>query len=255
MVETAYAEPPLAAWSSILTAPRAQRMAHLNPDVRLWSVTADDRSYIVRSFGRWRPGAGMVDEYRVLLHLKDAGFPVAVPIVTDAGTLAARDGHRTYVLVPRLAAEKQEELPTGDVCFQIGSAIGNLHAALAQYPWPVRSYEHDVLQQAFDEALQKLPQAVRESSVRPHQAVVTSSLRGLPRQLIHGDCNAGNILVSRGRVSGVIDLDQLRAAMLAAEITLTSWSHVLLTERRDRARPDERARYDAGVAALSWISR
>jgi Ser/Thr protein kinase RdoA (MazF antagonist) len=132
-------------------------------------------------------------------------------------------------------------------------------------------------------------------------------------QLIHGDCNSSNVLLSNGHVSGFIDFDHLpvgqrvydlayylvhrlrelissgdrgrrstaflsavgryaagyhaanplseaerqavAAAMLAAEISLTSWSHVLLTELPHRACATEADKYAQGVGALRWISQ
>jgi hypothetical protein len=115
----------------------AMTAAHANPEVRLWSIGChDDRSYVIRASGPWRPGDSLADEYRVLLHLQGAG--VAVPFVTDDAVLCVKDGDTSYVLAPRLAAdgdENHELLPKGgDVWFRIGSAIGHLRAALAEYP-------------------------------------------------------------------------------------------------------------------------
>jgi Ser/Thr protein kinase RdoA (MazF antagonist) len=319
MIETGMEIPPIAAWSSILTNPRVDRIAHANPEVQLWSIGCeDDRSYVMRAFGPWRPGASLADEYRVLLHLQGAGIAVAVPFVTDDAALCVKDGDTSYVLAPRLAAdgdENRELLPKGgDVCFRIGSAIGRLHAALAEYPWPVESYEHDLLDHAFGQSYPQLPKDVRAHSVDPHRDVAMARLGGLPVQLIHGDCNSGNVLLSDGRVSGFIDFDHLPtgqriydlgyylvhrvrevaarsekqdrfgpavlsfvgryvagyhaanplseaeraavpAAMLAAEISLTTWSYLLLTEMTYRAGPNEVESYARGVSSLDWISR
>ncbi|WBQ07616.1 phosphotransferase enzyme family protein [Kribbella sp. CA-293567] len=312
------AEPPAAAWSSILANPQVEPLVHTNPDVRLWSVrTGDGSEYLLRSFGRWRPGASLADEYRVLLHLKDSGIPVAVPIVSDDATLAVKDGDDNYVLVPRLAVDNGDhELrpDAAEVCLRIGSALGVLHAALARYPWPVKAYQLDLAHQAFDEGAPKLPTDLRKDSISPHESAAAAALEGLPTQLIHGDCNAGNVLLSDGQVSGFIDLDHLPvgeriydlayylvhsvravvarpaatesrgatflslvrryvdgydatnplssaeraalpAAMLAAEVSLTSWSHVLITELQYRAGPDEPATYQLGATSLNWISR
>jgi Ser/Thr protein kinase RdoA (MazF antagonist) len=319
MTKMEIAKPPIAAWSSIMTNPSVERIAHTNPEVQLWSIGCEDgRSYIMRAFGPWRPGASLADEYRVLLHLQGAGVPVAVPIVTDDAMLCVKDGDHNYVLAPRLAAEGNGNhellLKAGDVCFRIGSAIGALHAALAEYPWPVKSYRHDLLNHAFEHAYPKLPEEVRAHSADPHRDVAMAMLRGLPVQLIHGDCNAGNVLLSDGHVSGFIDLDHLPigqriydlsyylvhcvrevtarpgeqerlgsallsvvgryvdgyhavnalstaeraavpAAILAAEISLTSWSHLLLTEMSYRAGPNEPESYANGVSSLDWIGR
>jgi Ser/Thr protein kinase RdoA (MazF antagonist) len=145
-------------------------------------------------------------------------------------------------------------------------------------------------------AARKLPSDV-QLLIRPHESKARAALAGLPVQLIHGDCNNGNVLLNGGRVSGFIDFDHLPvgeriydlayylvhvvrrggrasireyvdgydaanpltpneraavpAAMLAAEVSLTSWSYVLLTELPDRARPGEATSYQEGVAVLA----
>jgi Ser/Thr protein kinase RdoA (MazF antagonist) len=306
--------PPLGAWSSILREPHVEPVEHANPEVRLWSVTDGRHSFLVRAFGPWRPGAGLADEYRVLLHLRRAGLPVALPVVTDAASLFAQEGDASYLLIPRLPAEDGDaelRADAAEVCSHIGAAIGSMHRALAEYPWPVASYEHDLRRQTLEEAGPKLPPDVRSRWVDRHLATVEDRLTGLGMQLIHGDCNSGNILVHQGRVSGIIDLDHLprgqriydlayylahrvRAAIarpeddftsalfssiggyvtgydavnplsekehaalpvavLAAEISLTSWSHVLLTELTYRAGPGEAEHYAHGVRSLRLIS-
>lgn len=304
--------PPIEAWSAILRNPRAIKLAHYNPDVRLWWIDcASKESYLMRAFGRRRPGASLADEYRVLVHLQAAGVPVAVPIVTDDAALCATRGDDSYVLLPRIAADagNHELLPdAGDICFRIGESIGQLHLALSEYPWPVTSYEHDVTD-AFDKLYLDLPE-----NINVHRSEASARLKGLPVQLIHGDCNSRNVLLHEGKVSAFIDLDHLpigqrmydlgyyladrirkitarveceeplgaaflsvvgryvagydavnplsdaeraavSAAILAAEIALTSWSYRLRTAMAYRAGADEQGNYEHGVRSLKWISR
>jgi Ser/Thr protein kinase RdoA (MazF antagonist) len=301
---------PLEAWSSTLARAHVDQLEHSNPEVLLWSIkAADHRQYVLRSAGPWRPGADLADEHRVLLHLSRNGVSVALPVRTDSGALFVTNCERTYVLAPRLATQavNHESHPdAADICSRIGTALGDLHLALASYPSPVESYQHDLLVHAFEESYPKLPVDVRERSIDPHADEAKSVLRGLPTQLIHGDCNSGNVLVSNGQVSGFIDFDHLPvgqrlydlayylvhrrrelvaddtsflaavasyvagyhrsnplsdaeraalpAAMLAAEISLTSWSHVLLTDLPHRAGPTESDKYARGITSLSWIS-
>ncbi|QNE17271.1 phosphotransferase [Kribbella qitaiheensis] len=233
------AEPPIDAWSNTLGTPRVDRLAHGNPDVRLWSVWGDDdRPYILRAVGQWRPGASLTDEHRVLLHLKEAGVSVAVPVRSNDGALYVEHRNRTYVLVPRLPADdvEHELLPdAGDVCARIGSAIGGLHLALAEYPRVVESYEHDLLQHAFEGSRPKLPRNIRERWIDPHAEVARTVLRGLPIQLIHGDCNSGNVLLSEGQVSGFIDLDHLPVGQRIYDL-----AYYLVSRVRDLIDPVER---------------
>lgn len=314
--------PPIEAWSDILDQPRVQPIEHANPAVGLWSVeTANSElSYLIRSFGPWRAGASFADECRVQAHLLKLGTPLAPPIVTDDGRLCVRDGDESYVLIARLPVEQLniERSPNAEsIAFKIGAAIGQLHLDLASYPWPVRSFEHDILKATFGDVYAKLPADVRARTIGRHYRHVESALSDLPpMQLIHGDCNSGNVLVHDGVVTGIIDLDHLPlghriydladylgnraraitaitaspaereaqstaflatihaycagyhhqnplserewdalpSALMAAEIAGTSWSHLLLTELPERARPNECEQYEHGVRTLEWLT-
>lgn len=296
------APPPVAAWASVLGTPRVWELARGHAQV--WAVrAADGRRYVVKTVGPWRPGPPVADEYRVLVHLAAAGIPVAVPVVSDDGRIAVAHQDAEYALLPWLDGDPAGR-EVGAACVRVGAAIGRLHQALADQPWPVRSYRQDMVA-AFEDSLARLPADVREPTVRPLAGRVLEALAGLagyPEQRLHGDCGSGNVLMRDGDVAGFIDLDHLPvgprvydvgyylahrargdgfvdvaaryvtgyrqavplareelaalpAAVLAAQLGITEWSHRLLTQMPERALPDQAERYRRGVAVLEWMCR
>jgi Ser/Thr protein kinase RdoA (MazF antagonist) len=293
--------PPVGAWASVVGDARVEVLARGHALV--FAVRAGDgRRYVVKTVGPGRPGPPVADEYRVLVHLRDAGVPVAVPVVSDDGRVAVRGGGVDFALLPWLDGVPGGR-EAGAACGRVGAAIGRLHRALAGQPWPVRSFRQDMVA-AFQESRERLPAEVRRRTVEPLAERVLAALSGLaalPEQRLHGDCGPGNVLVRGGDVAGFIDLDHLPAgprlydlayylahrardgalldvaaryvagyrsvnplaeaelaalpaAVLGAQLSITEWSHRLLTEMPERALPDQPERYRRGVAALDWIA-
>lgn len=208
------------AWSRIVGAARLEPMATVSN--QLWRVIGEDaREWVIKKLPEWAPGAGPVDEYRVLLHLQRSGVPVAVPMITDDGLIAHNadrlgtgpadkqpTGTHSYVLIPALPSDPRlTESP--ELARTIGAAIGRLERALADCPWPVTSFTDDPAREILRERFADMPEALRELAL-PHRERAHEAIVGLPTQRItHGDCNVGNLLVHDGAVTGFIDLDHL----------------------------------------------
>lgn len=194
----------LEAWRTVVgTATTRPRATVSNP---LWQVRAEDgREYVLKQFPEYPPGAGPVDEFRVVSFLQANGVPVAAPIVTDDGRIfAERNGNR-FALLPHLPNDHGPHDKT--TAYNVGAAIARLHQALAAYPWAIESFEDHPTQQ-LEETLEQLPEEVTKS-VAPLTNGLREAIRRLPRQRTHGDCNTGNVLVHGREVSGFIDLDHL----------------------------------------------
>lgn len=162
----------------------------------------------------------LASEYRVLLHLWKSGLPVALPVSTDQGQLfaAGRPGDPIYTLTPLLPADEDDgsALHPPDVYTNIGAAIGRLHTALRSYPHDFPSWTIDLIPRTFSEAIRDVTAGLATPELRLLLTVVdrrrdamVDSMADLPTQRIHGDCHGGNILVHRGEVSGLVDLDHL----------------------------------------------
>ena len=136
----------------------------------IWRVTGEDgRQWVLKRLPEWPPGVSPVEEYRVLCYLQARGLPVAVPVVTDDGLIAHN--------ADNLGTGPNEKRPTGPHAYA--------HIPLHTLPGELRAL------------------------VDPSRDRLWSALTDLPTQLIHGDCNVGNVLVYDGEVSGYLDLDHL----------------------------------------------
>jgi len=199
----------LSAWASLLhenttltPMPRAT-----NP---LWRVHSAGPDLVLKQLPQYPPGVPPVTEFRVLTHLQQHGVAVALPIVTDQGHVHASVNERQWTLVPHLPQQFGNfELGPGAAAtaHAVGVAIGGLDKALADYPWPVDSYVDDPIE-VMTTALPELPPEVVDL-VEPLEGLLRDGCANLPTQLTHGDCNDGNVLIDRGRVTGVIDIDHL----------------------------------------------
>jgi Ser/Thr protein kinase RdoA (MazF antagonist) len=176
----------------------------------IWRVEANERVFVLRRLPEYPPGAGPVEAFRVLGHLQAAGVPVAPPIITDTGAIRAPVGERFYELLPYVPNDPvNHELGphAGQTSYAIGAAIAQFDLALADCPWPVTSFVEDPPRDILDETLPKLPEIAE--LVAPLVPRLRDATSGLPAQRSHGDCNSGNVLVHKGKVSGFIDVDHL----------------------------------------------
>ncbi|GAB3432585.1 phosphotransferase enzyme family protein [Flindersiella endophytica] len=199
----------LEAWQSILGEARIEPIRLT--ELPLWRVVAEDgRAYALKKLPEFPPGAGPVDAYRVITHLRAKGIPVAAPIVTDGAAIHTVVAERRYSLVPFVPSDpgNHETGPHAkQTSYAIGKAIAEFDSALADCPWPVSSFVDDPAPDILDGALPKLPEVAE--MVAPLTDRLRETVTGLPMQRIHGDCNTGNVLVHRGNVSGFIDIDHL----------------------------------------------
>jgi Ser/Thr protein kinase RdoA (MazF antagonist) len=163
----------------------------------------------LKQLPQYPPGVPPVVEVRVLTHLQNHGIPVALPILTDHGTLHITVNERAWTLLPYLPHQRSDfELgpDAAATAAAVGAAIGSLDRALADYPWPVDSFVDDAIKVVTDALPQLPPEATQ--LIQPFIDLLHDTCAG-PTQLTHGDCNDGNVLIDQGRVTGVIDIDHL----------------------------------------------
>jgi Ser/Thr protein kinase RdoA (MazF antagonist) len=200
---------------------------------RVGAITAwepmDDTGMVVRAVGQSGSAfvlkelvypdrlGGIEEQFRVLHYLLERSIPVAVPIESDAGHHSVVSGGHTYTLSPYLPGGTHiapEDLKRAHR--NMGTAIADLHQALAEYPLAIHSWTMNltdrILEQAVptirkhldDKAKRRLDEALNRA-----ETSMLSAFSGLPVQYIHGDCHGGNILLLAGDVSGFLDLDHL----------------------------------------------
>src|SRR5687768_3633035 len=156
-------------------------------------------------------------EHEVLRRLLDADLPFQVPqpLSTLRGDTVALDidSARQCALFRRIPGETLDDADTVAVA-RAGAAFARLDAALAgiertDLPAPV--FAGDL--RAMHPAVTDLGQ-LDELVGRPGREMVERAAEragpiyaSLPTQLIHGDFGYGNVLVSSGRVRGVVDFE------------------------------------------------
>jgi Ser/Thr protein kinase RdoA (MazF antagonist) len=159
-------------------------------------------------------------EYKVLLHVHEAGLPVAVPLPDKQGRIAVRWGKQYYSLAPCLPHAGGGLMPADhDQLFRnYGRTIAQMHRALATFP------QHrlgeigraDLESEVFEIGVPIILRFLPEKQADEFQAIIddlTSAMRSafphLPEQLIHRDCHAGNLLSCGTEVTGIVDWDHL----------------------------------------------
>jgi Ser/Thr protein kinase RdoA (MazF antagonist) len=199
----------LEAWHTIVGTARLEPFPTVtNP---IWQVHAENgTAYVLKRLPEYPPGAGPIDEFRVVGFLQARGVPVAPPIITDDGHIFTERNDRRYALLPSLPNDRgNHELGphAATTAYNIGAAIGRIDEALAEFPWPVRSFEDDPAKD-LPESMSKIPVEVSNLAA-PFTNRLAEATADLPRQRTVGDCNEGNVLVHGTEVSGFIDLDHL----------------------------------------------
>lgn len=208
----------LTAWASLL-----DRGVTLTPMPRatnpLWRLDHARSPLVLKQLPQYPPGVPPVAEFRVLTHLQRHEVPVALPIVTDGGSLFVSVNDRQWTLLPYLPQQAGifELGPDASAtAYAVGAAIGGLDKALAGYPWPVDSYLDDPIKVVTESLPELPPEAV--DLVQPLECLLRETCTNLPTQLTHGDCNDGNVLLDQGRVTGIIDLDHLPTGPRARDL-------------------------------------
>lgn len=218
-----------------------------------WVVVTTDGQFVLRCYRLDRDDAAIEYEFAVLEHLHSRGWPVACPV----GGLR-RWGGRTFALFPRLPGRHRTD--RGDA--EIGGLLGALHADLQPLALGQRSGwrsldvyiagEHQAI--AADARARICDPTLRDALVRNAEQtaeVLTGDVRHLPRSLVHGDFVSWNLLWHKGHLSGVVDFDDVRHDLRAADVASTRRSNrdsVVRGYRRTAALSDE----EAELAAPLW---
>ena len=206
-----------------------------------WLVETDTAAWVLRRYTRRRPLAAITYEHRVLDHLGGAGWPVApARPLEDATSVAQVDG-RCYALFPRLPGSPADDTWQGG-WRSWGAMLARLHRAtmplLRLGPRP----SFTPLYQTGHPAAAASPPASppnragtgarhlargRAAAAAAERTLVADELRrlgawSLPKTVVHGDFFPGNLLVSGGQVTGVLDFDFAHPDVRAADLAVTS---------------------------------
>lgn len=177
---------------------------------RVYQFRADDgKRYVVKFYRpeRWSD-AQILEEHQFAFDLMEAEVPVVTPIARDGMTLH-QFGHCRFALFPSCGG-RPFEMDNLDQFEQLGRYLGMLHQVGSQSSFQVRPRMD--LRQDIERASQQLLQSTRLPSAlaQPLQQVLQAASAKVPKLAgetirCHGDCHAGNLLVS-DRLT-LLDLD------------------------------------------------
>lgn len=172
---------------------------------RVWDLRLDDGAHVVVKFyrpGRWSR-AGIEDEHRFLLDLRDAEIPVCAPLtLAGGGTIGVHAGI-WFGVWPRTGGREPEELSDEELAI-LGRLLARIHDVGARrQPKDRPSFDADtVLIDPLDELLERgrLPDHCADrfaDAVERLADAYADGIDGLPFLRIHGDCHRGNLLCGR----------------------------------------------------------
>lgn len=172
---------------------------------RVWDLRLDDASHVVVKFyrpGRWSR-AGIADEHRFLLDLRDAEIPVCAPLVLESGTTIGEHAGICFGVWPRTGGREPDELSDEELAI-LGRLLARIHDVGARRtPQQRPSFDADtVLIDPLDELLagEWLPEHCADrfaDAVERLADAYAAGIDDLPFLRVHGDCHLGNLL--RGR--------------------------------------------------------
>jgi Ser/Thr protein kinase RdoA (MazF antagonist) len=159
-------------------------------------------------------------EYEVLLHVHEAGLPVALPLPDKQGRIAVPWGEQYYGLAPCLPDTGGELMPMDhdQLLCNYGRTIARMHRALATFPLHELGHigRTDLESEVFEIGVPIILRYLPGGQADAFQAIINdltsgmrSAFRQLSEQLIHRDCHAGNLLSCGTEVSGIVDWDHL----------------------------------------------
>jgi Ser/Thr protein kinase RdoA (MazF antagonist) len=156
--------------------------------------------------------------YVLAATLQEQGVPVAVPLLTRAGTPAVQQGADLYCLFPYLAGEVISEHDGANAearAWQFGKAIAELHRGLRACDGLIAVPEMDLPGEvaASSQVIRARGGAgadlLKKALVELNRDLV-QCYANLPIQLIHRDAHAANLLFCEERVSGWLDFELTR---------------------------------------------
>ncbi len=151
----------------------------------------------------------------LLVWLDQCHVPVSVPVPTPTGQRQVRCDHLTLSLQRVISGQLLD--PTHlDQAHTAGIVLAQVHAALAAYPRasdfittsPILPLDATI-RKWVEQNGPRLSNPAFGTSSRALQQLQTSRLPKLAIQLVHGDYRAANILWYAGKISAILDFEEL----------------------------------------------
>jgi homoserine kinase type II len=192
-------------------------------------VKTTQGQYILTVYEQREVAADLPFFLALLDHLADKGCPVPHTIHDRKG-VALKEWHgKSFALIeflPGLSVDR----PTPAVARAVGSALGQMHAAIADFR-PTRPNDFGPkgwfhLAEKCGDDLNKIAPGLKERVADECAFIKAYWPNDLPRAIVHGDLFPDNVLLLDNEVSGVIDFyfagEEIRAWDLA--VTHAAWS-------------------------------
>ncbi len=188
-----------------------------------------DEPFVFRLRPRVFSEDNVEDDHRFLEHLADRGLPVPRPLPRCDGATTGRLAGRQYELIEYLPHDTTlESVGYEDHIMELAGFLGGLHRAAKEYegvvtakPAWVGSVPVTLRGKYFAAPLKKgaehlknpvNPRLVGElaAQLQRREKPLSGSLRDTPRLVCHNDFYGANILVSAGKIAGLVDFDFCR---------------------------------------------
>ena len=251
------------------TAVRLIRSGHVN---KHWRVETAGGAYVLRRYQLERSPAAIEYEHATLEHAFERAWPVARPVAARSGRSTIELSGHSYALFPRLAGRRVPyERP--DRTRATGAMLARFHHDMASWDAPGqrdgfgRLWELDIFVQAmtdfgtFDGLLRAFERDHRDLA-RAIRAERHTNLRELsrlgyaevPATLIHADFHHDNLLLQRGRLSGLLDFDFVRLDARVADIAMTVALDCAAPPAYNELQPASVQAFVAGYAGASPLT-
>jgi Ser/Thr protein kinase RdoA (MazF antagonist) len=212
--------------------------------------------FVLRRYAAYRSAPSVAWELDLLRWLSGAGIPVPRPVD------ALESCGRMYALFYRLRGRVGASF--GGDPFQRGQELARLHLTLAEYRSDRRpgfselldlehrcvywlEGDHRGLLAAVDALDPGAKRRVTAELERLRADLSRLDLAALPRHVIHGDFQGGNIAYGDGKIAGIFDFDlahrDLRAADIAIAVNFTGQLDRVVSGYDSVARLSEEERY------------
>jgi Ser/Thr protein kinase RdoA (MazF antagonist) len=199
-----------------------------------WRAVGDE-SYVLRRYSASRSHAAIRFEHDLLRHMKNRGWPVAVPLSIGSECTLEYEGLR-YALFPLLPGRPTATRTVPHSRFK-GRLLARLHNDMASWePYAQRDgfgrmWELDIFVRAasqystFNELLMTFGKSYKEHAraIRSQKYAVLRELSSLaygelPTRPCHFDFHRENLLFHDGELSGLLDFDLARLDARVADI-------------------------------------
>ncbi|WP_214414761.1 phosphotransferase enzyme family protein [Sphaerisporangium fuscum] len=190
-----------------------------------WAVSAPEGRFVLRCYRQDRDAEAIDYEFRVLAHLRQAGWPVACPLPT-----LATWKERLFALFPALPG-RQRPIPTRPAyARERGALLAVLHSDLDRLPLGQRSNWRSTDEFMAAEAGEIVANAMARLGDHPHlrEPIVRITEKtyatldclpvDLPRCIVHGDFVAWNLRWRDGYLSALLDFDDARLDLRAMDV-------------------------------------